>query len=185
MLALFGLGKSRARQIVVSTLMGFLLFPVVLVVPGYVVGWMLDLFDFRRRLAHSRMAVAILLSFAISPILVYLPSSLVSFIFIFILLALFIFAFVAIVALHKPAWPSFTDLWGRRVIICSAIFAAVILFSIVDIQFGDNVYFSVAAFDHTTRVSILDAMTRTGVPPENPSYYPGHPVLLNSVYYFW
>jgi hypothetical protein len=28
-------------------------------------------------------------------------------------------------------------------------------------------------------------MTRTGVPPINPSYYPGHPVKLTFLYFFW
>lgn len=51
---------------------------------------------------------------------------------------------------------------------------ALAIFCLVDLQWGQReLYFSVASFDQTTRVSIIDAMTRTGVPPINPSYYPG------------
>src|SRR5688572_28846824 len=32
---------------------------------------------------------------------------------------------------------------------------------------------------------MVEAMTRTGVPPTNPSYYPGHPDKLKFLYFFW
>jgi hypothetical protein len=60
------------------------------------------------------------------------------------------------------------------------------IFLLVDLQWGKReLYLSVISYDYTTRVSIIDAITRTGVPPVNPSYYPGHYVKLTFVYYFW
>jgi len=55
-----------------------------------------------------------------------------------------------------------------------------------DLQWGNReLYFNVAALDQTTRVSVIDAMTRTGVPPVNSSYYLGHYVKLTFLYFFW
>ena len=63
-----------------------------------------------------------------------------------------------------------------------------ILFSIfvsADLQIGNRLYFSNNSYDMLTRVAVVDAITRTGVPPVNPSYYPGHEVRLNFLYYYW
>jgi hypothetical protein len=48
------------------------LFPVFLLVPGYVAAWLLDVFDFRRRTLAFRLSLAIPLSISICPILTYL-----------------------------------------------------------------------------------------------------------------
>ena len=48
------------------------LFPAFLLVPGYVVAWLLDIFDFRRRTIAFRLALAIPLSISVCPILTYL-----------------------------------------------------------------------------------------------------------------
>jgi hypothetical protein len=37
----------------------------------------------------------------------------------------------------------------------------------------------------TTRVSVVNAITRTGIPPANPSFFPGQPTQLTFLYYFW
>jgi hypothetical protein len=70
-------------------------------------------------------------------------------------------------------------------IACAFIWIVLALFSLIDIQWDEQLYYSVAGFDHATRISIVDAMARTGVPPVNPSYYPGHPVKLSFLYFFW
>lgn len=168
-----------------STLLGFLLFPLVLIAPGYVVGWLLRLFDFRTRALHSRLALSLLLSVAISPVLFYLLSSLFSFTAAFLGMALFFIAFIVLVCMDRPALPVFRNKAMKWVAACAVIWIAIALFSLVDIQTGKELYFSVVAYDQTTRISIVDAMTRTGVPPVNPSYYPGYPVQMNFLYFFW
>ncbi|MBK8824420.1 MAG: hypothetical protein IPN58_17955 [Anaerolineales bacterium] len=39
--------------------------------------------------------------------------------------------------------------------------------------------------DFATRVTVINAITRTGVPPVNPSFFPGHVEYITSLYYFW
>jgi hypothetical protein len=59
------------------------------------------------------------------------------------------------------------------------------LLSLVDIQIGNRLFFNITAYDYQTRVSVIDAITRTGVPPVNPSFFPGEPSKLTFLYYFW
>jgi hypothetical protein len=172
-------------QDIISTFLGFLLFPVVLMVPGYIAGWMLDLFDFRERRLHSRLALSLLFSVAISPVLFYLLSSLFSFRGVFLVLTLAFIVFVALVLIDKPRIPSFRNKAMRWIVFCVLLWILISLFSIVDIEVGKKLYFSMVAFDHTTRISLVDAIARTGVPPMNPSFYPGHAVQLNLLYFFW
>src|SRR5258706_4930037 len=168
-----------------STLLGCSLFPLVLIMPGYVVGWALNLFDFRARLVHSRLALSLLLSVAISPVLFYLLASFLSFSATFLVTALFFMAFVVLVIVDRPAFPLFHNKAMKWVFICAILWIAIALFLLVDIQIGRELFFSVVSYDQTTRISIVDAMSRTGVPPVNPSYYPGYPVQMNFLYFFW
>jgi ABC-type sulfate transport system permease subunit len=50
--------------------LAFCLFPLVIVFPGYVTGWALDLFDFRLRQPIVRLGIGLILSFAVSPIVI-------------------------------------------------------------------------------------------------------------------
>lgn len=172
-------------QDIQSTLLGFVLFPLVLIVPGYVLGWWLDLFDFRRRLLHSRLALALSLSFAVSPILFYLSTSLFSYLGTSIIVLVLALVCAGMIIRDRPAFPSVRNKAMKWVIACAWIWIGFAIFSLVDIQWDDQLYYSVAGFDHATRISIVDAMTRTGVPPVNPSYYPGQPVKLSFLYFFW
>ncbi len=172
-------------QDISSTLLSFLLFPLVLILPGYVLGWLLNLFEFRARLTHSRLALSLLLSVAVCPVLFYLSSSLFSFMGTFCVVLLFFLAFVILLIIDRPVFPSLRNKTMMWVFACGMIWIMLAVLLMVDIQTGKELYFSVVAYDQTTRISIVDAMTRTGVPPVNPSYYPGHPVQMNFLYFFW
>lgn len=64
------------------------------------------------------------------------------------------------------------------------VFALVAFFTIIDFQWGENLYMSVVCFDYEKHVSIVQSIMETGVPPQNPMFYPGHPLGLY-YYYFW
>jgi hypothetical protein len=177
-------GLNFTLQDVIGTIAGFFIFPFVLIFPGYVTGWAFDLFQFRARFLPSRLAISLILSVAISPILYYLVISLFSFNAGLAVTALIAAAFVALLTYEKPAWPQ--DGRWRIFFWASLGWTIFAIFCLVDLQWGNReLYFNVASLDHTTRVSIIDAMTRTGVPPINPSYYPGHYVKLTFLYFFW
>ena len=160
------------------------LFPLVIIFPGYVVGWALDLFDFKQRQPIARLGIGLVLSFAISPIALQLTSSLLSFNVALLILIGFAAAFIVIILKEKlsvsEAKQSTTPfLW------IGLGWAAFAVLSLITIQWGNRLFLSVTSFDQTTRVAIIEAMTRTGVPAINPGYYPGHPVQLTFLYYFW
>ncbi|MBE7535044.1 MAG: hypothetical protein HS124_04850 [Anaerolineales bacterium] len=171
-------------QDIAGVTLAFALFPFVLVFPGYVCGWTFDLFDFRSRRLLTRFAIAPLLSIAVCPILYYLVASLLSMNAALIMTFLFTGAFLMLLLREKPAFSIRTV--PRALVGAALTWILIALISLIDLQLGaKELYFSVASYDHTTRVSIIDAMTRTGVPPINPSYYPHHPVKLTFLYFFW
>jgi hypothetical protein len=63
-----------------------------------------------------------------------------------------------------------------------------VVLSLVDLQVGKKLYFSVVLFDQSYRVAFTDAVARTGVPPANPLYFApdgaGHAGAMR-YYYFW
>jgi hypothetical protein len=172
-------------QDILGATLAFCLFPLVIVFPGYILGWALDLFDFRLRQPIVRLGIGLVLSFAVSPIVLHLTSSLISFNFALLTLTGFAAAFGIILLKEKPASASETTRRIRPFIWIGVCWAAFAILSLINIQWGDRLFFSVTSFDQTTRAAIIEAMTRTGIPPINPSYYPGHPVQLTFLYYFW
>jgi hypothetical protein len=65
-----------------------------------------------------------------------------------------------------------------------AIWLAVCLFSLVDLQIGDRLYYPTSALDYSVRTAFVSSISTTGVPPQNPFFQPGHPVPLR-YHYFW
>jgi hypothetical protein len=180
-------------QDVFGTSLAFFAYPLMLVFPGYVAGRLLNLFGFRQHSFWGQLAIAVALSFAVSPIVVFLASYYLSTSFaIAILLLTMIVAFVLAVQDWKdfrktsPLSSSPETIKYRKIALMVGLLWAIlcILFS-VDWQLGDRLYNTVQSYDYTTRVAVVNAITRTGVPPTNPSYYPGHPVKLTFLYYFW
>jgi hypothetical protein len=172
-------------QDILGAALAFCLFPLVIILPGYVSGWALDLFDFRLRQPIVRLGIGLVLSFAVSPIVLDLTSSLLSLNFSLLILGGFSAAFAVIFLKEKSSFTTETNRNTKIIIWICAVWVAFAILLLIDFQWKDQLYFSVISADQTTRVSIIEAMTRTGVPPINPSYYPGHPVRLTFLYYFW
>lgn len=176
-------------QDIAGTLLAFVLFPLVFVFPGYVIGWALDLFEFRKRLPSVQFVMGIALSNALSPILLFLAYRLgtprLALLCVFAFAATGLTLLAASFRVKRPAPAPELRRYQRLAIGMSVLWMAFIVLLLVDIQVGDRLYFSGASYDLTTRVAVVDAITRTGVPPVNPGYYPGHPVPLTFLYYFW
>jgi hypothetical protein len=162
------------------------LFALIFVAPGYVIGWLLDLFDFSRRTIAAHLVISIVLSMAVSPILLFLVDHFTSARITILLLWVtgIIFIIGSIKTKHQLVSEESKGYFQTALLIASGwiIFSILLL---VDVQFGNRLYYTVVSYDLTTRVTIINAITRSGVPPINPSYFPGHPVLLTYLYYFW
>ncbi len=172
-------------QDLIGFTLAFFLFPLVIVIPGYVISSVFDLFDFKLRQSIVKLGIGLLISFAVSPIIFNLTSSLVSAGFSLITIGGFAMAFLVILAREKDKFNLQMNPIAKTILWIGVGWVVFVAFSLVDLHWKDRLYFSVVSFDQTSRVSVIDAMTRSGVPPVNPSYYPGTPTLLTFLYYFW
>jgi hypothetical protein len=166
-----------------------LLFVPVLLAPGYVTGYLLDLFDFRKRQIAVRFGLGLILSCVISPILFFLTYRIgADFLAVIVQLGL-VAAFVLILFRERDLGTFFNSLTNNRfakvILLTATLWTIAATFSLIDIQWGDRLYFNIVSYDYSTRVAVINAITRSGVPPVNPSYYPGEPVKLTFLYYFW
>lgn len=174
-------------QDVFGLLLAILLFTTVLVFPGYVIGWSLNLFSFRQRTILVQYVIALALSNALIPALLFLPYRLFSNQHGIGVIVIFFMLWVAILIksskINRPrleftrAIKVAVALGGTWVVFC--------IFLLVDIQIGHRLYFNAASHDFATRTALIDAITRTGIPPINPGYYPGHFERITELYYFW
>jgi hypothetical protein len=174
-------------QDIFGTLYATILFPIVLVIPGFVIGWILDIFSFKKRTLVAQYIIAACLSNAIVPIILYLAFRFFSNKFAISLIIIFFIFWLAIQfnlisTQQLQVQISQTAIYALMIAGIWILFCTLLL---VDIQIGNKLYFNAGAHDFTTRASLIEAITRTGVPPVNPSYYPGHYEKITELYYFW
>lgn len=183
------------EQFMLQDLQGILaaavLFPLFLLIPGYVLGWATNLLQFRQRTLLTRTLLAIVLSISICPILTYLSARFFSFVLVLCLYAITWVAFVwlAAVGLRRQNLAS----WHARLrasrlcqvsLLIILIWAATSTLSLIDLQAGQQLYFSYTSYDYHKHMAMTNTLLRNGVPPANPYFAPGHPVELY-YYYFW
>jgi hypothetical protein len=73
---------------------------------------------------------------------------------------------------------------GGVAFLFAAVWVVLVVLSLVDIQSDHNLYASLTIFDHSMRVSWIESVLRTGVPPANWLYIYRHPAPMR-YYYFW
>jgi hypothetical protein len=169
-------------QDVAGSAVAVVVFVLALYVPGYVLGYAANLYGFRRMAFRDRSGWAIAYSFAVTPLAGYLAGKYVGFnAACWLLLAL---ALVWLVLLWRDR-PGLAWTWQGTAMACAvAAWIAFVLFSLVDLQVGHKLYFSVAEDDQAYRVAFTGSVLRTGVPPANPLYFPGQAQPMR-YYYFW
>jgi hypothetical protein len=168
-----------------ASLAAVCLFPLFVLIPGYAAAWLLDLFEFRRRTLLFRAALSVPLSIAICPILSYLTGRYFSMAAVWALYATSWAYFVALAFQKRkePAPPTPTAAW-RMAAAVLAVWGALALLSLVDLQLGDRLYYSTIALDYSVRTQFIHAISSTGIPPVNPFFFPGHGEPLR-YHYFW
>jgi len=166
-----------------------LLFVFILIVPGYVIGHISDVFEFRKRQSFVQIGIASLLSASISPVLFFLAFRLVSETFAYLVLIIFAATFIVVIirtqALQRLLMEISTNRPAKTGLVIAVVWSILAALFLADIHWGNRLYYNIVAYDYSTRVSVINAITRTGVPPVNPSYFPGSPQPLTQLYYFW
>ena len=169
---------------VVAILEGCCLFFLLMVPPGYALGWITGVFQFRKRTLPFRMVSSVPLSIAIGPIFCYTVGRWVSLdavlagylcIGLFSLLLAKRFRWAAV----RLSFHRFRMAFGL-----SAAWLAIAVCSLADMQIGRRLYFSITAFDYAVRTAFTQAVSAGGIPAQNPFFFPGHAVGLR-YHYFW
>ena len=171
-----------------GSLAALFVFPLFLLAPGYVIGWLSNVLQFRGKSLIERAAMSLVLSVAVVGILATLMARYLSLAWALRLFEALGFAFLICVA-----WELKQELPKHRfrVHTATAALAAVLAFwaviaiaAQVDLQLGSRLYTSATAYDHSVRAAFTRAVVRTGVPPANPFFFPGAYVPMR-YYYYW
>jgi hypothetical protein len=167
------------------------IFPVFLLLPGYILARSLDIWQFRTRNLPARIALALVLSISVTPGVTYLIARFLS---LQLACAMFVIAaliFLGLVAknVRLSEIPSLSAALKAIIIVrWPALLVlgwmAVVIILLSDLQVADRLYPNVVSYDYTMRIAVTGSITRTGVPPVNPYFYPSHPMTLH-YYYFW
>lgn len=159
----------------------FAIFALFAFIPGYTLGWVLNLLDFRRRGALAQAALGVSLSIATCPVIAYLAGRFAPARAVWLVFAPFWAGFVLLLGAR---WRRMIPRRYRLAKVLAAAWLALGAASMIDLQWGSRLYYSVISFDYTLRVAITSAITRAGIPPPNPYFFPGRPVALR-YHYFW
>jgi len=168
-------------------LKALLAFPLFLLAPGYVIGWLSNVLQFRRRSVMEKAAIGLVLSVAVSGILATVVARYLS-----LMSSLRLFEALGIAFLVCVAWEfrrtarAALRLRGvsAALVVILGLWAIVVVASLVDLQIGHRLYLSATAYDHCIRAAFTRAVVRSGVPPANPFFFPGARVPMR-YYYYW
>lgn len=158
---------------------------------GYLAAWFTDLHGFRKRSLVERIFWSIPLSLAITPIAAYLIGKAFSLNVVVVLLASCAVACVGLIWAEARALQCAGEQWkigvrplGGVALAAALAWIAVVVLSLVDLQWGQRLYMNVAMLDQCFRIDWTESVLRTGVPPVNPMYWFHHAATMRN-YYFW
>ena len=163
-------------------LAAFVLFLPLLLFPGYAIGWASDALRFRSRSLGEKLVIAVPLSISTVPLLIYL-TGLVSLSITWVLLGLITGLFAFLMARDVRASGPFPGS-VRVLLLFAAGWLGIGFVSLIDYQWNDQLFIPTTSYDYSVRIAVTDAMTRTGVAPVNPFFFPGYHVPLR-YHYFW
>ena len=164
----------------VGTAGALCLFAFFLVLPGYAIGHLADLFEFRRRTFAFQLALSIPLAIAICPAVTYFAWRFGSIGAVWVLYAASWVYALAVAARRPVSLAPYTR--AVAAIVCA--WTAIAIFSLIDLQIGRHAWYPSAAFDYAVRTQFIHSIGVNGIPPANPFFFPGQSVALR-YHYFW
>jgi hypothetical protein len=163
---------------------GFVLFAPFALFPGYTAGTLSNAFRFRERSVLDKLLIASPLSTSVTPLLIYLVGRMggmpAAWLAIGIAGVAFLFFFLHDLRRDRKPFDG-----SKGLLIVASCWILLALAILVDIQYNGRLYIAAASFDYSIRNEIVSSITRTGVVPENPFFFPGHSVPLRYHYFFF
>ena len=172
-----------------SILKATVVFSLFALPPGYVAGWLSGLFGFRQGTLLRQVPIAIPLSIATLPIVVYLPWRFLSIHAVWMVMASVWAAFLWMAGARlRVARAGQSPVWRPACtvgLVAAAVWIAIALTTLPDLTVGNRLYYSVPMFDYLSRVPIASEIShQTKLPPQSPFLNPGRSVPLR-YHYFW
>jgi hypothetical protein len=183
-------GAHFLRDDLISTLLATTLFSLLAVPPGYMLGCLTGLLDFRRQTLAWRFVISVPVSISVVPILAYWLDLLGGRTSVWIALAVCWIGFAGVFfadarrgEFHLSRIPSRASI---AFVLLTVAWAVVAFGSLVDLPVGgDRLYTSVTSADQNFRTAFTDAVTRTSIAhPINPLGYLDGPAPLR-YHFFW
>ena len=165
--------------------LAFAVFFLLALVPGYVLGWWGNLLEFRRQRGVVQAALSIPLSISLCPIVDYLLGRWFSVAAVWAFYGLLWFAFLCLARewLRAARRPQLSRA-EAMLAVTAAVVTVTGLLVLIDIQWQNRLYFPIVSYDYTLRSAFTSAITRTGIPPLNPYFFPGRGFPAR-YHYFW
>jgi hypothetical protein len=175
------LNNSTVADLLGST-EAMLLLSLFVFVPGYVAGWLTNVLRFREQKLAMRLLLSTPLSIAIVPITTDLAGRYPPLLWTLFSVIWAVFAFLAFRELRSCRGLKISREMriGAMIVVFWALLA---LASLVDLQWGDKLYFSSSAYDHSVRTAMTAAASRH-IPPTNP-FFGGASAPTLRYHYFW
>ncbi|MBV9766193.1 MAG: hypothetical protein JOZ48_15210, partial [Acidobacteriaceae bacterium] len=170
-----------------AILIAVFLFSFVSFIPGYALGWLLDVMRFRERTFCWRLALSVPLSMAVGPVLTYLTGRWLSMSAVGVMFGALSVGGLVLLGTELKRWRNAFSHLSRthfQVFWVLGAWAIIAGLSLADLQFGHRVYFSVIGLDYSVRTAFTNAISTFGFPPRNPFFFPGYPVALR-YHYYW
>ncbi len=159
-------------------------FVPILICPGFLLGAATDLFEFRSREILEQIAWSISLSFGFAPLFTTLGCRYFSWGFLVAMFGACFGAVFVLVLAGAARWSLPRDRAFKWLTAFVAFAIVVVLGTVIVIQVRGGLYLGVSAMDQSYRTAFVGSVVRSGVPPTNPLFHPGHNAPLR-YYYFW
>ena len=167
---------------IAGTLLALLVLPLFFVVPGYVLGWALNLVRFREQTAAVRFVLSIPLSVSLTPAVLYLLGRQFTVAAVWVFFASAAVAFVFL-ATRRGFWPRRINAQVKWIALA---WTATALLSLIDLQLGNRLYYSITAYDYSVRSAVIGALARTAsYPPANPFFLGGGTTPFRYHYFYF
>src|SRR6266699_3936916 len=147
------------------------LFSLFAFAPGYALGWCTNALSFRQRLLSTRLLIAVVISVSVSPVLLYLVGMLSVWAIWAVTAASAVTVAILLVRELRVGIPRPARVHVGFLLVVAA-WVLVAAGSLVDLQIKDRLYFSSTVHDSSVRAPMTAAISRTGVRPANPLFFP-------------
>ena len=156
-----------------------------MLLPGYAIGRITNVLSFKSSSWHSKWLLSLILSIAVCPVIYYFIGRIGEGL-LWGMLGLCWGYVIYFALIRRAGLPTDFEFFRQSRRLLLAILGVLVLFIVllVDLEIEERLLRSLFTFDYVKHIAVTDAISRSGVPPINPSFYNGEGLNL-FYYYYW